>query len=150
MNALPNERQTALLQHLRSQRHSRLARTGGLGRTVKALHDLADLMEHDNIRTAAHNRRDGRPCHPVGIPPNMGHGLIQQACLGPQAAFDAEWTRLARQESLQAAMQWGAEQSNFVRSIAAIVYPAGLVSPTISADEVRALAHKYAAAASAS
>ncbi|MFD5670953.1 hypothetical protein, partial [Streptomyces sp. NPDC127040] len=146
MNTLPaNYHNAALLQRLRNQRRTRLARSGGLGRTVKALHDLADLMDRDNVRTAANNRRDGRGRYPVGIPPNMGFNLIRQACSGTQGEFNAEWIRLAREVSLETATRWGDEQADFTRSIAAIVYPAGLASPTVSADEVRALAEQHAA-----
>lgn len=134
-----------LLQDLQLRRRDRLARNGGLGPIVKALHGMADLMDRDNIRTAAHNRRDGRPRHPVGIPPNMGLNLIRQVCTVPRAQFDIEWIRLVKEESLEAAIRWGDEQAEFARTVSAIVYPAGLVSPTITAAEVRTLADQYAA-----
>jgi len=65
-----------LLQRLHVQRRDRLARNGDLGPVIKALHDIADLLESDRWKT----RRAGLDM--------TDYMLLMRACYGPLIAWN--------------------------------------------------------------
>lgn len=103
---------------------------------ISALRAVADLMDRDNERCRALYGA------PVGIPPSMVDSLITRACLGPSGEHTAEWTRIAREKGMDAAMAWGAAKERLRQQVAGLVYPHGLHTGTVSADEVRATADR--------
>lgn len=97
------------------------------------LHRLAHLMDEDNART-----------NTVGIPASYGHWLINLAVSGPCEAWDAEWVRLTRTVSRQAAIEWADRQEAQIRRLAELIYPGGATARARSAADVRALAASIA------
>lgn len=101
-----------------------------------ALYRLADLMDEDNSRTASIS-----PCgHPVGIPVSYGHYLVWLAVIGTYEAWETEWVRLAREESLEAAMKWGAGLEQLIRELIGLVYPGGATASPLPPERVREIA----------
>ncbi|MEU5772621.1 hypothetical protein ABZ819_04865 [Streptomyces venezuelae] len=96
---------------------------------AEALHRLADLMDEDDARTGK-----------VGIPVSYGHRLVWLAVVGSHEAWQAEWLRLLRTESLQAANEWSDRQEERIRHLTRLVYPGGATAQSKSAAEVRAMA----------
>lgn len=136
---MTDEARTRLMNRLKTAQRARMARRGDLGPVVKALHNVADLMERDDMRArAAHGS-------PVGIPPSMGHHLIWQVCTGGGEVWSAEWVRLAREVSLEAAQKWSASQNELIHELEELVYPGGAHAATASANDVRAIADRVAA-----
>jgi hypothetical protein len=95
----------------------------------RALHQLADLMDEDDART-------GR----VGIPVSYGHRLVWLAVIGSFEAWETEWVRLTRTESVDAANAWSAQQETQVQRLIELVYLGGAMARPKSAAEIRALA----------
>lgn len=96
---------------------------------ARTLFRLADLMDEDDARTGK-----------VGIPVSYGHRLIWLAVIGSYEAWEAEWVRLTRTESMDAANEWSARQETQIRQLIELVYPGGATARARSAAEVRALA----------
>jgi hypothetical protein len=97
--------------------------------TKHALLRLADLMDKDNTQT-----------NNVGIPVSYGHHLAWLAIVGSHEAWEAEWLRLLRTQSLQAANAWSEQQEQRMQTLIELVYPGGSRAESRSAAEVRALA----------
>jgi hypothetical protein len=95
----------------------------------RALHRLAELMDEDDART-----------NKVGIPVSYGHRLVWLAVIGSFEAWETEWLRLTRTESVEAVNEWSARQETQVQRLIELVYPGGAVARSKSAAEVRALA----------
>ncbi|WP_405673131.1 hypothetical protein [Streptomyces sp. NBC_01530] len=96
---------------------------------IRALRRLADLMDGDDARTGK-----------VGIPVSYGHYLVWLAVVGSYGAWEAEWVRLTRTASVEAASEWSARQETQVQRLIELVYPGGATARARSAAEVRALA----------
>lgn len=99
------------------------------GADSQVLLRLADLMDEDDARTGK-----------VGIPVSYGHRLVWLAVIGSYEAWEAEWVRLTRTKSVEAANEWSARQENQVQRLIALVYPGGALARARSAAEIRALA----------
>jgi hypothetical protein len=95
----------------------------------QALLRLATLMDEDNAR---HNN--------VGIPVSHGRYLAGLAVSGTADEWDAEWVRILRTDSMQAATIWADLQEKRTQTVIELVYPDGATATARSADEVRALA----------
>lgn len=98
-----------------------------------ALRRFADLMDEDDART---NR--------VGIPVSHGHYLLSQAVSGSSDEWDAEWIRIARTESRQAAIEWAGREEAQLQRLIERVYPGGATACRKSAAEVRSMADALA------
>jgi hypothetical protein len=95
----------------------------------QALLRLAALMDEDNAQTRN-----------VGIPVSYGHHLAWLAIVGSHDAWETEWLRLLRTQSLHAANAWSERQEQRMRALIDLVYPGGARAVSRSAAEVRALA----------
>lgn len=100
------------------------------------LRRLADLMDEDDART-----------NKVGIPVSYGHRLIWLAVIGTYEAWEAEWVRLAKTQSLQAAVEWSDGIEAEVQRLIELVYPGGITARPKSAQDIRAMADQAEAAA---
>ncbi|MDT0306159.1 hypothetical protein RM780_04175 [Streptomyces sp. DSM 44917] len=139
----------ALRARLLAARRLRQARRGDLGPVIATLHRFADALERDDVRTSALRARAGGSRGRLGVPPSFGCDLIHRAAIGGFEAWRAEWLRLLRTESLDAARAWSAGLYETEHRVAGLVYPDGAVSGPVTAAEVRALAGELAASAAA-
>jgi hypothetical protein len=98
-----------------------------------ALRRLATSMDEDDART-----------NKVGIPVSYGHRLLWLAVIGTYEAWEAEWVRLAKTESPQAAIEWSERQEDQVQRLTELVYPGGATARPKSAQDVRAMADQLA------
>ena len=96
---------------------------------IDALRRLATLMDEDDART-----------NKVGIPVSYGHHLIWLAVIGTYEAWEAEWVRLTKTESLQTANEWSEGLDAQVHRLSELVYPGGILARPKSAQDVRAMA----------
>ena len=103
---------------------------------TSTLHRLATLMDEDDART-----------NKVGIPVSYGHHLIWLAVIGTYEAWEAEWVRLARTKSAQAANEWSAGIEAEVRRLIELVYPGGITARPKSAQDIREMAAQIEIAA---
>ncbi|MEE1812651.1 hypothetical protein [Streptomyces sp. BE133] len=106
---------------------------------VKALYATATLIEEDEARTAAAHGA------PTGVPVSMADRLIGLACTGPAEEWRTEWIRLASTEGVPAAKAWGERQQELKRHVFDLMFPNGLHSPALGAEEVRAIADQIQA-----
>ncbi|MGW6290337.1 hypothetical protein [Streptomyces sp. NPDC055107] len=105
-------------------------------RLRKAIHATAGLMDADDARcTATYGA-------PLGIPVSFVVGLIHEATHGPHAAWAKEWAALAAAGSLAAANAWADGLVVLERAVFDVLFPEGLRSQTLKADEVRAVADR--------
>ncbi|MFD3815199.1 hypothetical protein ACFWRZ_09035 [Streptomyces rubiginosohelvolus] len=104
-------------------------------RLREAIHATADLMDADDARCVATYGA------PVGIPVSFVVGLIHEATHGPHAAWVREWAALAA-DSLAAANAWADDLIALGRAVFGVLFPEGLRSRTLNADEVRAAADR--------
>jgi hypothetical protein len=103
---------------------------------ASTLHRLATLMDEDDART-----------NKVGIPVSYGHHLIWLAVIGTYEAWEAEWVRLAKTKSVQAANDWSAGIEAEVQRLIELVYPGGITARPQSAQGIRVLAAQIQTAA---
>ena len=99
------------------------------------LRRFADLMDEDDSRTSK-----------VGVPVSHGHYLLSQAVSGSADEWDAEWLRLAKTESRQAAIEWAEKEEAQLQRLISLVYPGGATACPKSAAEVRSMADVLAKA----
>ncbi|MER8220951.1 hypothetical protein ABTZ58_10225 [Streptomyces sp. NPDC094143] len=102
-----------------------------------ALRRFANLMDEDDARTSR-----------VGIPVSHGHYLLSQAVSGSSDEWDAEWIRLTKTDSRQAAIEWAQREESQLQRLIQLVYPGGATACPKSAAEVRSMADAIAEAAS--
>lgn len=105
---------------------------------VAALNTTARLLEEDESRCAALYGA------PVGIPVSMADHLIGLACTGPIESWRLEWARRAREDGVQAASTWAEKQQILRHQVFHLLFPAGLHSRPLTADEVREVAERLA------
>lgn len=103
---------------------------------TSTLRRLADLMDEDDART-----------NKVGIPVSYGHRLIWLAVIGTYEAWEAQWVRLARTKSVQAASEWSDAIETEVQRLIELVYPGGILARPKSAQDIRAMAAQIEMAA---
>lgn len=103
---------------------------------ITALRRLATLMDEDDART-----------NKVGIPVSYGHHLIWLAVIGTYEAWEAEWVRLTKTQSVQVANEWSAGLDAQMRRLIELVYPGGIMARPKSAQDVRAMADQAELAA---
>lgn len=104
-------------------------------RLREAIHATAGLMDADDARCIAAYGA------PLGIPVSFVVGLIHEATHGPHAAWAKEWAALAA-DSLAAANAWADDLVSLKRAAFDVLFPEGLRSQTLKADEVRAVADR--------
>ena len=90
---------------------------------------LATLMDEDDTRT-----------NKVGIPVSYGHYLIWLAVIGTYEAWEAEWVRLTKTQSVQAANDWSDQIETEVQRLIELVYPGGITARPKSSQDIRELA----------
>jgi len=122
-----NTKHQDLRGQLLRQRRDRLGRNGTLGPSIKALHDLATLMELDTLSIYRHGKR------PVDFE------LITRACYGPLIS----WNRASGRYDIKPLHTHRAERQSAEALIQAVVDALGAeFGPSIG--EVRAVADRLA------
>ncbi|MFJ4880126.1 hypothetical protein ACIP93_33630 [Streptomyces sp. NPDC088745] len=104
----------------------------------QALHATAALMDADDARCIAAYGA------PLGIPVSFVVGLIREATHGPHEVWAKTWAALAANHSVTTANAWADDLVALERAVFDLLYPQGLHSPTLKADEVRAVAAQLA------
>jgi hypothetical protein len=144
----------ALRQRLLAARRDRMARNGRLGRTVAAFHCIADALDADNMRTAAERalpdrtRSGRRKAGPVGYGWGMIDQLAMRACT--PADFKDRFGRIADEDGLQAAMQYGDEITRARAAVRKAIADALHADPRADVPtpaQIRAIAGQLAAEA---
>ncbi|MFJ7054774.1 hypothetical protein ACIQU7_23990 [Streptomyces albidoflavus] len=96
---------------------------------------VADLMDEDETRTQAEYGA------PQTIPVSMTERLILDALNRLHGDFGTTYVRLLRDGSREAAVAWSEARSDLGHQVFAALYPEGLRSRPLTADQVRVVAN---------